>query len=106
VESTVYRLVQEALTNVGKHAHAARLEIELLKEGDGVMVAIRDDGRGFDPDASASGFGIVGMRERVTLLGGTVDIESEAGKGTLIRAVIPRGTGDLPAMPVRRTLEG
>jgi signal transduction histidine kinase len=106
VESTVYRLVQEALTNVGKHAHAARLEIELLKEGDGVMVAIRDDGQGFDPDASASGFGIVGMRERVTLLGGTVDIESEAGKGTLIRAVIPRGTGDLPAMPVRRTLEG
>ncbi len=90
VESTVYRLVQEALTNVAKHAGAGRLEVELLERDDGVTVAIRDDGRGFDPSAeTTAGFGLVGMRERVTLVGGTVDIESEEGKGTVVRAVIP-----------------
>ena len=52
-------------------------------------MTIRDDGRGFDPSAPAAGFGLVGMRERVTLVGGTVEIESEEGKGTLVRALIP-----------------
>jgi signal transduction histidine kinase len=89
VESTVYRFVQEALTNVAKHAQAGHLEIELLKGGDGVIVAIRDDGLGFDPQAPATGFGLVGMRERVTLVGGTVTVESAAGKGTTVQAVIP-----------------
>ena len=89
VESTVYRLVQEAITNVGKHAGAAHLEIELLKRDDDVLVTIRDDGQGFDPDAPVAGFGLVGMRERVTLVGGTVEIESQEGKGTLVRALIP-----------------
>jgi signal transduction histidine kinase len=69
-------------------------------------VRIRDDGRGFDPAASTSGFGIVGMRERVTLLGGTVDIESEGGKGTLVRAVIPAGSSDQPEMPATGTHPG
>jgi signal transduction histidine kinase len=89
VESTVYRFVQEALTNVAKHAQAGHLEIELLKEGDGVMVSIRDDGLGFDPQAPAAGFGLVGMRERVTLVGGTVTVESASGQGTMVQALIP-----------------
>ncbi len=98
VESTVYRLVQEALTNIAKHAGAGHLEIELLRQDGGVTVTIRDDGRGFDPSVPAAGFGLVGMRERVTLVGGTVEIESEEGKGTLVRALIPE-----PALPATKT---
>ncbi len=93
VESTIYRLVQEALTNVTKHARAGRLEIELLKRNGDVTVSIHDDGCGFDPNARAAGFGLVGMRERVTLLGGTVEIESGSGQGTLVRARIPAASG-------------
>ena len=80
VESTVYRVVQEALTNVAKHAAATRLEIELLMEGDAVAVTVRDDGRGFDPAAPATGFGLVGMRERVTLVSGEVTRRVRGGK--------------------------
>jgi signal transduction histidine kinase len=89
VESAVYRTVQEALTNVAKHAAATRLEVALLIEGDVVAVTVRDDGRGFDPGAPADGFGLVGMRERVTLVGGEMSIESSAGNGTVVRALIP-----------------
>ena len=89
VEITVYRLVQEALTNVGKHAGAAHLEIELLKQDGAVLVSVQDDGRGFDMDAETAGFGLLGIRERVALVGGVVEIESERGKGTTVRATIP-----------------
>ena len=92
-------MVQEALTNVAKHAAATRLEIELLIEGDDVAVTVRDDGRGFDPAAPAAGFGLIGMRERVALVSGQVSIESETDGGTVVRALIParrRGQLDLP----------
>jgi signal transduction histidine kinase len=103
-ESTVYRLVQEALTNIGKHAGAGRVEIELLKQrGEAVSVSIKDDGCGFDPAAPAAGFGLVGMRERVTLVGGSVDIESAEGSGTIVRAVIPADRGELSELPVSQT---
>jgi signal transduction histidine kinase len=98
VESTLYRVVQEALTNVGKHAAATRLEIELLMKDDTVSLEVRDDGRGFDPAAPGGGFGLVGIRERVTLVGGEVTILSTPGDGTIIRAAIParkRSRGDL-----------
>ena len=104
VESTVYRVVQEGLTNVAKHAAATRLEIELLMEGDDVAVTVRDDGRGFDPAAPAAGFGLIGMRERVALVSGQVSIESGADGGTVVRALIParrRGQLDLPRSQAR-----
>ena len=90
IESTAYRIVQEGLTNVGKHARASAVEVRLV-EADGVLeVAVRDDGRGFEPSAPRSGFGLTGMRERVELLGGTLAVESSpAGLGTLVRAWIP-----------------
>ena len=99
VESTVYRLVQEALTNVAKHAGATRLEIELLTQDDSVIVTVRDDGAGFEVGAPAGGFGLVGMRERITLVGGTVDIDSGEGKGTVVRAVIPASPRPAPHLP-------
>jgi signal transduction histidine kinase len=100
VESTVYRVVQEALTNVAKHAAATRVEVELLMEGESVAVTVRDDGRGFDPNAQADGFGLVGMQERVTLVRGEVIVGSGDGRGTVVRALIParrHAQRDLPA---------
>jgi two-component system, NarL family, sensor histidine kinase DevS len=99
VESTLYRVVQEALTNVAKHAAATRLEIELFMKDDAVVVEVRDDGRGFDTAAPATGFGLVGIRERVTLADGEVTVVSGEANGTVVRVVIPSSRafgGDLP----------
>ncbi len=90
VESTAYRIVQEGLTNVGKHAAASTAEVRIAETNSLLDVAVRDDGRGFEPSAPRSGFGLTGMRERVAMLGGTLTVESsQAGLGTLVRASIP-----------------
>jgi signal transduction histidine kinase len=92
VQSTVYRILQEALTNVARHAQA-RLVGVVLKHDHGVLeLVIRDNGVGFDAAAvlhDARGLGLHGMQERVALLGGTVRIESRPGHGTIIRVRIP-----------------
>ena len=88
LETTVYRLVQEALTNVANHAAAKRLRIDVEATTAHVTVEIADDGRGFDVSAIAQGFGLTGMRERVTLAGGTIEIVSGAG-GTIVHATLP-----------------
>lgn len=96
VESTIYRLVQEALTNVVKHAKARSVRVTVTASGDTVSIEVRDDGVGFPPDARGSGFGLVGMRERALLAGGTVTVDSGA-EGTLVRARLPAhapGAGD------------
>ena len=100
VENAVYRIVQEALTNVGKHAGAERLEIELLKQDGGMVVSVRDDGRGFDPGDPVAGFGLIGMRERVALIGGSVEIKSDDATGTVVRAMIPAERCKPPMRPV------
>ena len=89
IEATVYRLVQEALTNIVKHAGATRVEVRVADRDDDVIVTVRDDGTGFDPRASSPGFGLLGMRERVALLHGSLNIESAPGEGTTLRASIP-----------------
>jgi two-component system, NarL family, sensor histidine kinase DevS len=88
LETTVYRLVQEALTNIAKHARAERVAVRVELEYDAVRVEVRDDGRGFDPATPADGFGLLGMRERVTLAGGDLDVTSQPGE-TLVRATLP-----------------
>jgi signal transduction histidine kinase len=88
VETAVYRLVQESLNNATRHAHAERIEVEVLERGDELQVAIRDDGRGFDPGAPSSGFGLTGMRERISLAGGRIEISSSEA-GTTITAMLP-----------------
>jgi signal transduction histidine kinase len=87
VETTVYRFVQEALTNVAKHARAERAWVEIV-ESDAVHAEVRDDGRGFDPEAETSGFGLVGMRERIQLADGTLEVQS-GPHGTSLRAIVP-----------------
>jgi PAS domain S-box-containing protein len=85
-ETALYRIAQEALTNVAKHANASTVEIILERRGSNVLLVIEDDGKGFPPDSEASGqgFGLVGMRERAALVGAALEVESTPGSGTTI----------------------
>lgn len=88
-ERLVYRLVQEALTNVVKHAAASHVTVT-AKETDGeIEIIISDDGSGFDTTATTRGHGLIGMRERIELLGGEIEVSSEPGHGTEITARVP-----------------
>jgi two-component system, NarL family, sensor histidine kinase DevS len=90
VETALYRIVQEALTNVVKHAGAANVSILLVRRKEAVTLVIEDDGGGFDPDeARADGLGLVGMQERVALHDGRVTIESTPGAGTTLAVEVP-----------------
>jgi signal transduction histidine kinase len=89
IENTVYRLVQEALNNVAKHAEVDRATVVLLEVGEEIEVLIEDRGRGFESGAATDGFGLLGMRERVALGGGTLRVKSTPGAGTVIAAVLP-----------------
>jgi signal transduction histidine kinase len=96
LETAIYRLVQEALTNVAKHARASAVGVTIGRDGGEMAVEVRDDGAGFDPDAVDQGFGLAGMRERVSLVGGRLQIESDE-QGTLVAARLPvrwRGQAD------------
>ncbi|MGH3133237.1 MAG: GAF domain-containing protein [Gaiellaceae bacterium] len=90
VETTLYRIVQEALTNVAKHAGATRISILLTRKEASVVVVVEDDGRGFDPlETRPDALGLAGMRERVGLLGGRLTLEAEPGVGTTVVAEVP-----------------
>jgi signal transduction histidine kinase len=90
LEVALYRIVQEALSNAAKHGHAARAVIEVQEDASAIHLTVRDDGQGFDPErAETKGFGLLGMRERVQLLDGTLRIESAPGEGTTVRATLP-----------------
>jgi signal transduction histidine kinase len=91
LETVVYRLVQEALTNISKHAGAAKVELQVRGDGNSLAVLVADDGAGFDPIASVAGFGLAGMRERIALAGGELRIESKPGAGTKVLASVPLG---------------
>jgi PAS domain S-box-containing protein len=89
-EEALYRIGQEALHNVVKHANASNATIRIWREGDRVRLSVTDDGSGFDPGAVPRGhLGLIGMRQRVDLVGGELRVESRAGDGTLIEASVP-----------------
>ncbi len=97
LESTIYRVVQEALTNVSRHAQATRADVTVRELGGSIVVEITDDGRGM-PDASRlgprgdgleGGFGMSGMRERAELVGGELEFLPAPGKGTTVRLTVP-----------------
>ena len=89
-ETALYRIVQEALTNVVKHASAARVSITLVRKEGSAVVVVEDDGRGFEPGSTRAGaLGVVGMRERVELVGGRLTVESSPGAGTTLVAEVP-----------------
>lgn len=89
VETTLFRVAQEALANVAKHARATRAGLTLSYTDELVLLDIRDDGAGFDPQTPADGFGLDGMRQRVRGVGGTLEIESAPGHGTAVAATVP-----------------
>jgi PAS domain S-box-containing protein len=92
LETAVYRLVQEALNNVSKHSMARRADLTVRTTGAAIEIEVRDDGVGFEPSLVREGFGLVGMRERAALLGGTLEVDSTRGSGTRVRAEIPLQT--------------
>jgi signal transduction histidine kinase len=89
VEDTVYRLVQEALNNAVHHGEAERVMVDVGEKDGTLRVRVEDDGQGFDPNAATEGFGLIGMRERAELAGGTMKLRSVPGQGTTIDATIP-----------------
>jgi PAS domain S-box-containing protein len=91
----VYRIVQEALANVARHGQARRVSVQLARHGARVTATVRDDGVGFRPeDGRGRGFGLVTMRERAALIGGTLAVRSAPQRGTEIKLTV---TGDAPA---------
>lgn len=101
VELVLYRIVQEALSNVAKHAGASRVETRLSRKGRTLRLLVTDDGCGFDVEAARgsrlSGLGLFGMEERLALIGGTLRVDSSPGKGTRLSAEVP-----LPKSPGSR----
>ena len=89
VETAIYRIVQESLTNVVKHARARRVSILLARKDGAVKAVVEDDGQGFDPAEQTGGSGLVGMRERLALLGGRLAVESAPDRGTTVAAEVP-----------------
>jgi PAS domain S-box-containing protein len=95
LQTTVYRVLQEALTNVAKHAGARSVSVRLVRDGRTVELRVQDDGTGFDPATGGEAevgdrhLGLQGMRERAALLGGSVRVETEPGAGTVITARLP-----------------
>jgi signal transduction histidine kinase len=91
VETTLFRVVQEALTNIRKHAGASSVSVLVRRNGEGIRLVVDDDGRGFSPDEGQSPekLGLRGMRERVQTVGGSLEFESIPGKGTSVVVSIP-----------------
>jgi signal transduction histidine kinase len=88
LETAVYRLVQEALTNVAKHAGANRVRVAVSESDGELLVEVQDDGAGFDPETASHGFGLAGMQERVSLAGGMLSVDPDE-RGTLVTARLP-----------------
>jgi signal transduction histidine kinase len=94
VEAALYRIVQEALNNVTRHARATRVNVRLERAGASVLCSVADNGIGFDPAGRSSGakergLGLLGIRERLSALGGTFEIKSARGRGTDLRIIVP-----------------
>jgi signal transduction histidine kinase len=89
IETVIFRIFQELVTNVLRHAQAEHISIELYEREGTLVLDVEDDGQGFDPDAKSEGAGITGMRERAALVNGTIRFDSEAGQGTHVVVEIP-----------------
>jgi len=95
LETALFRVVQEAITNIAKHSQAETVLIQYLERDDRISIEIEDDGKGFSPEslpppaARERGLGLLGMRERVELFGGTIELDSAPGSGTRIAVTVP-----------------
>lgn len=98
LETTAYRVVQESLTNVVKHAQATLVRVVLRLDGQDLVVEVADNGSGFDPQLRHPGFGLAGMQERVGLVGGTIEVDTGAA-GTRVVARLPTDRGETALSP-------
>jgi len=89
LETTVYRIVQESLTNAARHAAAERVDVLVCCDGHALSIAVTDDGSGFDPATAVQGYGLQGIRERVELAGGELEVTAATPSGTSVRATLP-----------------
>ncbi|MGE5405623.1 MAG: sensor histidine kinase, partial [Candidatus Saccharibacteria bacterium] len=96
IMSTLYRILQESLNNINKHAEADQVQIAASIDDSSIILSVRDNGKGFDKEKVqrekprlSGGYGLIGINERVELVKGTIDVESEPGNGTLITVRIP-----------------
>jgi two-component system NarL family sensor kinase len=90
IEGGLYRMAQEALTNIVRHARASRLSVQLTATPDQVKLIVEDDGLGFEPSRVPRGrYGLIGLNERAKLLGGTLELCSSPGKGTCVEVIVP-----------------
>jgi signal transduction histidine kinase len=101
LETVLYRVAQEAITNVLKHAHARRASVSVRQTADSITLDVRDDGVGFDPDrtggnGSLGHYGLLGMQQRVEMAGGTWEIGPNGARGTWVHAVVPQAVVDEP----------
>lgn len=92
---TVYRVIQECLTNVSRHAQATKVTISVIKEEEVIRLSVIDDGKGFSLSSKPKGFGLAGMNERVDGLGGKFDIDTETSQGVRIEVVLPCSVKDI-----------
>jgi signal transduction histidine kinase len=94
-ESELFRIAQEALTNVRKHAKAHKVEVALRRRGKTLSLSVQDDGRGFSKRTRRpESHGLIGMRERAKLLGGHLEVSSAPGQGTRVTARVPAGADE------------
>jgi signal transduction histidine kinase len=89
LQTLLFRVAQEALNNVAKHAQANKVLVRLVQRGPHILLDVADDGRGFEPSPASGGSGIGGMRERVRLYGGRLELHSATGDGTRLRVAVP-----------------
>ena len=112
VETNLFRIAQEALNNVYKHAHATSVDVFLLRRNGSLVLTVEDNGRGFEPngDQPDTGIGLLGMRERAFLLNGSVEIEWTVGSGTTVIVTVPgvlgRSEKPLTIAPANNRREG
>ena len=93
IQTGLYRMLQEALTNIGRHAYAHDVLVQLTVMPDQIRLRIEDDGRGFDPSlVQGEHFGLIGMNERANLLSGSLEVCSAPGEGTQLEIFIPLET--------------
>ncbi|MGD1952713.1 MAG: sensor histidine kinase [Leptolyngbyaceae cyanobacterium] len=85
----LYRIAQEGITNIVKHANATAVELSLMADESGFRLLLRDNGRGFDLTQTSTGFGLQGMRERAQTIGGQLTLNSRPGEGCELRLTIP-----------------
>jgi signal transduction histidine kinase len=105
---TLYRILQETLTNAHRHGHATEVRMRVAEDEGGITLEVADDGVGFDPESvqrrrpgmPLARFGLHGMRDRAQILGGTFEITSAHGAGTMVTVFLPRWKGPAPEVPV------